>query len=269
MEHMHAGVPSSFYSNTITSGGGGRSGPAQYERAPYKYSEQRYSSGAYANGMHQEVLSPKAFQLKRLQANALLGSQLLACQTHESFLYTFSSSKSFAAAAAEPVQSPVSEANKGGPLDTSSLPGVASQWLCLLMQGWDGSSAEYVHENGMGRHGREGYDGRYMAPYGGSAYDQPHGHSDNELDEDDVSSLKYSRITFLCESLTACQSRAGPLNSLLPHAPLRNFPTLLKRAHGHHSRLLVICHRASAHLPYACAGGSLSFCACRLGTRRG
>ena len=74
MEHMHAGVPSSFYSNTITSGGGGRSGPARYERAPYRYSEQRYSSGAYANSMHQEVRSPKAFQLKRLQADAPVGS---------------------------------------------------------------------------------------------------------------------------------------------------------------------------------------------------
>ena len=70
LEHMHAGVPSSFYSNTITSGGGGRGGTARYERAPYRYSEQGYSSGAYANSMHQEVRSPIAFQLKRLQADA-------------------------------------------------------------------------------------------------------------------------------------------------------------------------------------------------------
>lgn len=104
----------------------------------------------------------------------------------------------------QPVQSPVSKANKGGPLDMSSLPRVASQWLCPLMQGRDGSSAGYMHENGLGRHGREGYDERYMDPSGSSAYDPPHGHSDNELDEDDVSSLKFSQITFLCKSLTAC-----------------------------------------------------------------
>lgn len=61
-----------------------------------------------------------------------------------------------------------------------------------------------MHENGMGRHGREGHDGRYMDLYGSSAHDQPHGHSDNELDEDDVSPLKYSRIILLCKSLTAC-----------------------------------------------------------------
>ncbi len=60
----------------------------------------------------------------------------------------------------------------------------------MMVQGWDGSSPGYMHENSMGRHGREGYDGHYMDPYSSSAYNQPHGHSDNELEEDDVSSLR-------------------------------------------------------------------------------
>lgn len=51
---MTAGAPNSFYSTTVTSGGG-QQAQGRYGRDQYGYPGQGYSSGGYGNGVHQEV----------------------------------------------------------------------------------------------------------------------------------------------------------------------------------------------------------------------